>query len=453
MVACRSRPTWEFYTGVRNVEDVGNGMGLRLSFGRAIPSDSDKLVHYNVYHSDTRFGVFSDWPQAITTVQQVIVNVEPGKLKYFAVRATEFLPTEMDLTDLVQIGSDLYQYPPTLTMEDDIDAYGAVITVGDTSGYPDKGFLLIDTEIIQYSFKDSTAFHIEETERGAFATLIDVHSAGAEVKLWHGVEEQNTVIFEETAAWHKEWGTPRRTEDVGELNVAEDGYREMAVDHLTTDLSASEQNTQDFPNYDYKGYHRPSLQATFSGDCVNSYVGGEFDGGRGFFFNDRNLARLDSMLQVTGEPLVLLRRKWTGRRCRCMGLRREHARTRCQYCYSVGFDGGYDRYTNTRPISERSENTQGHILARIYPYTDDLELVDSQGMRQPVELTAWTINIPVLKDRDFIVRLNEDGTHEFRYEILEVNRNKLFFGQSGKQEFKMRRHDKSDIIYTFDVNI
>jgi hypothetical protein len=452
-VGCRSRPAWEFYIGLRNVEDVGNGMGLRLSFGKAIPSSSDQLVHYNVYLSDTRFGVFEGEPQAITTEQQVIVNVDPGKLKYFAVRATEFVPSEFDLTDLVQIGIDLYQYPDTLILQNDIDAYGATLNVGNTNGYPEKGFLLVDTEILQYSVKDGTAFFVEDTERGAFVTFIDTHLAGAEVKLWHGIEEQNTVIFEETAAWHQEWGIPREVGEIGQLNVDADGYRSAATDLLTTDLSASDQNTEDFPSYDYKGYHRPSLQATFSGDCVNSYVGGEFNGSRGFFFQDRNLARLDALLQVTGEPLVLLRRKWTGKRCRCMGLRREHPRTRCKYCFSVGFDGGYDRYVNTRPISERSSNTSGFILARVYPYTDDLELVSAQGARQPVELTAWTINIPTLKDRDFVVRFNEDGTEEFRYEVLDVNRNKLFFGQSGKQEFRMRRHDKTDIIYQFDTDI
>lgn len=454
-VGCRSHPSWEFYVGLRVVEDVGNGMGLRLSWGRAIASDSNNLVHYNIYYSDTRFGVFSDWPQAITTEQQVIINVEPGKLHYFAVRATEFDPAEFDITQLEQIGTDLYQYPDTVILQNDIDAYGAALDVVNTNGYPESGFLLVDTEVMQYSVKTGSAFDVEDTERGEIVTYIDTHDAGTEVKLWHGVEDKNTVIFEETAAWHRSHGVPRNTTAAaeGELNVADDGYREAAADHLTTDLTASDENTEDFPSYDYNSYHRPSLQATFSGDCVKSYVGGEFNGGRGFFFQDRNLARLDAILQVTGEPLVLLRRKWTGRRCRCQGLRREHPTTRCKYCYSVGFEGGYDRYVNPRPISERFENTEGFILARISPYTDDLELTSAQSLSQPVELDAWTINVPTLKDRDFIVRFNEDGTEEFRYEVLDVNRNKLFFGQTGKQGFKVRRHDKTDIIYAYDVEI
>lgn len=453
-MACRDHPTWEFYVGLRVVEDVGNGMGMRLTWGNALPSNINNIVYYNIYYSDTRFGVFGSWPVAITTDKQVVINIEPGNLHYFAVRSAEFSPQDFDITELTQIGVDLYQYPDALILQNDIDAYGATVEVGDTSGYPSKGFILIDTEVMQYSAKTATAFVVEDTDRGAISSQIDEHYAGDEVKLWRGVEDHNTVIFEETAAWHQDNGIPQNEDEIGELNVDDDGYRAAAHDLLTTDLRASDQNTEDFPSYDYNSYHRPSLQATFSGDCVQSYVGGDFNGGRGMFFQDRNLARLDAMLQVTGEPLVLLRRRWSGRRCRCQGIRREHPRTRCAHCFNVGFDGGYDRYLNERPISERFVNVEGFILARIPPYTDDLELVDAQGARQPVEISdCWTINVPTIKDRDFLVRFNEDGTEEFRYEVLDVNRNKLFFGQTGKQSFRVRRHDKTDVIYQFDITI
>ena len=453
-VGCRSRPSWDFYVGVRLVEDVGNGMGLRLTWGNATPADPAKVVHYNIYYATTRFGVFEDWPQVITTEKQVVINVAPGDLQYFAVRATEFDVDEFNIEEMDQVSLNVYQYPEPQELLNDIDAYGATIEVASTAGFPEKGFLLIDTEVMQYSSKTDTTFVVEDIQRGAIITYIDEHSAGADVKLWRGVEEQNTVIFAETAAWTQEHGTPRNLDALGEYDVDADGYRAKAVDILTTDLSVSDENTEDFPSYDYQGYHRPSLQATFSGECVSSYVGGEFDGGRGMFFQDRNLARLDAMLQVTGEPVLLLKRKWTGKRCRCQGLRREHPRTRCQYCYSVGFDGGYDRYFNNRPISELYENTSGMILARIPPYTDDLKLESSQALTQPVEIPGcWTINIPTIKDRDMVVRFNEDNTIEFIYEVLDVVRNKLFFGKTGKQEFRLRRMDKTDVIYQYNLGL
>jgi len=452
---CRPKPTWEHMIGLRVVEDVGNGMGLRLTWGKAIPSDSSNQIHYNVYYASTRIGVFANWPKAITTDQSIVLNVfEPGDLQYLAVKATEFDPTEYDISTLSQIGVGVYQYPEELELLEDIDAYGATMLVdGDNSEYPDAGYLLVGSEVIRYRAKGSGEFYIEDTDRGMISTYIETHSAGESVKLWRGVEDGNTNMMLRTAAWHYTEGTPRNVDEIGELNVDEDGYRAANIDIVTTDMTASDANVEDFPTYDYTGYHRPSLQKTFSGKCVKSYVGGEFNGGRGLFFQDRNLARLEAMIQVTGETMILLQRKWSGKRCQCPGLRREHPRTRCPVCYGTGFAGGYDRFINTRAISEFETNTQGFIMVRVHPYTDDLEIVPDQGLRQPLELTAWTLTIPTIKDRDVLVRLNEDGTEEFRYEVLDVIRNKLFFGQTGKQQFRMRRHDKTDVIYQYNAVI
>jgi len=451
-VGCRPKPSWIHRLGLQLVVDVGNGMGVNLGWEEARTADIDQQIHYNIYFSDTRFGVF-DRPKAITTARGVTVNIVPGNVFYFAVKATEF-DTDLDITEMTQISTNVFQYPTDqillneLPEEDD----GYVVEVADVSEYPTTGELLIDTEIIRYSGVDTinNTFIIDAEDRAITLTILSSHEIGSTVALWRGIEDGNSVIRQGVAAWHQV--TPRNVDELGEFNVDADGYRAANQDDLTTDLSASDENTEDFPNYDFRGYHKPSLQSLFRGDCVNSYVGGEFDGGRGLFFQDRNLARLDAMLQVTGEPVILLRRKWTGKRCKCIGLRREHARTRCDRCFGTGFDGGYDRFLNTRAISESFTNTKGFILVRIHPFTDDLKIEDSQGLTQPSELTSWTITFPTLKDRDFIVRFNEDGTEEFRYEILDVTRNKLFFGESGKQEFRMKRHDKTDTIYTFDVS-
>jgi hypothetical protein len=452
-VGCRPKPSWVRNLGLRLVQDVGNGTGVQLAWEEARPSDFNQQVHYNIYFSDTRFNVFSR-PSGITTARDVIVNIPVGNVNYFAIKATEF-DTDFDISELAQISEDVFQYPPLQTLLNDLPASqdGYVIEVSDVSGYPSTGELLIDTEIIRYSSVDTinNEFVVSVNDRAITLTTLATHDIGTTVEFWKGIEDGNTVIRQGLAAYHQV--TPRNVAQIGQVNVDADGYRAANEDVITTDLSASDTNTSDFPNFDFTGYHKPSLQSTFSGDCVNSYVGGEFNGGRGLFFQDRNLARLDAMLQVTGEGVVLLRRKWTGKRCKCIGLRREHARTRCDRCFGTGFDGGYDRFINARGISERFTNAQGFILIRIHPFSDDVKIEGSQGLIQPSELTAWTITFPTLKDRDFIVRFNEDGTEEFRYEVLDVTRNKLLFGQSGKQEFRMRRHDKTDVIYQFDTII
>lgn len=451
----RPRPSWVHRIGLRVIEDVGNGMGLRLSWQEATPEESGKQVHYNIYHSTTRLGVFEDQflPKAVTTDVEAVINVTPGNQHYFAVRATEFDPAQFDISKLTQIGDGVGRYPDPTTLTDKIDGYGEVLLqVEDNGDFPSAGFLLIDTEILRYESTGTNIFNVKLNGRGAFSTVIDEHEVGATVKLWRGVEDGNSIILSYTAAWHET--NPRNLEAIGEFNVAEDGYRENKEDIVTTDLSASDANTANFPYFDFKGYHRPSLQDTLSGKCVGSYVGGEFNGLRGLDFQERNLARLDTLLQVTGEPVILLRRKQTGRRCRCgsSDLRREHPRTRCAFCYGTGFSGGYDRFFNTRAISELFRNIDGRIMIRVYPFADDLKLDSGQGLNQSSEPTAWTIVYPAIKDRDIIVRFNEDGTQEFRYEVLDVTRNRLILGESGKQEFRMRRMDKTDVVYQYPVN-
>jgi len=452
-VVCAPIPTWIFKIGLNRVEDVGNGTGVRLVWDEARPANLNNQVHYNIYFSDTRLGVFDGEPEAITTGQTAVINIPPGNINYFAVKATDFNPEDFDITELIQISPDVFQYPGEQTLLNDIDAYGVTLQVADTSEFASSGFLLVDIEIIQYVGKSATEFFVEDTGRGQGLTIAVPHSSGATIKMWRGVQDGNTIIDRGVASWDESLGTPRKVDEIGEFNVDTDGYRENKLDIVTTDLSASDANTADFSAYDFKGYHRPSLQDTFSGRCVGSYVGGDFGGFRGLDFQDRNLARLDTMLQLTGEAVILLRRKQTGRRCRCAGLRREHPRTRCAFCFGTGFDGGYDRFINTRAISEFTVNVQGKIMIRIYPYKDDVQLQPHQGFIQPSELTAWTLVFPTVKDRDILIRFNEDGVEEFRYECLDVTRNKLFFGESGKQEFRMRRLDKTDVVMQFNANI
>lgn len=457
-MSCREKPDWVHLVGVRRIEDVGNGMGLRLTWGEAAPSGRDNQVHYNVYFSSTRFGVFFEGSRFITTARQVVVNVPPGELHYFAVRATQFNPKEFDISQLEQVGVELYSYPEPQSLSETIDAYSEVITVESTNGFAQAGFLKINSEIIRYDSKSGTEFFVASNGRGFTATLPTSHDSGSIVEMWTGVEDGNTVILNDTAAWYEANGTPRNTDAIGQYNVDEDGYRAANTDDITPDFTLQDDDNEDFPAYDFKGYHRPSIQETFSGACVNSYVGGEFNGVRGFNFQERNLARLDKQLQVTGEPVILLRRKWSGKRCACISLRSEQPRTRCPKCFGTGFDGGYDRYFNTRPISELYRNVNGMILSRITPYTDDLEIVQDQGLRHPSELTAWTLTVPTIKDRDLIIRYYRDPEtgifiEEFRYEVLDVTRNILVLGDSGRQQFRMRRHDKTDVIYQFPITL
>ena len=452
IVACRESPTWVSKIGIAVTQDLGNGSSMQLSWSDALPVNYLKQIHYNLYYSNSRFGVFDENPKAITAAVTAIVNVDPGIVNYFAVRATEFSSTELDITQLDQIGLDVYAYPDAQVLQADIDAYGATVEIGDATGFPDHGILWIDSELLYYSQHSGTTFVIADVDRGFSSTTISEHVAGAVVNLWHGFEDGNSNIQQSVADWTFE-NPAQNTAAIGLVNSDEDGYRAALENDITTNLTASDENTADFPGYDYTGYHRQSIQDTFRGDsCLSSYLGGVFAGERGFNFQDRMLSQLDMMLQVTGEPVIILRRKWTGRRCSCMGLRREHQRSRCFLCHGTGFLGGFDRLYNMRPISEAYPNDAGMFMMRFYPYKDDVDIVQDQGLRSPDELVSWSLTIPTIFDRDVIVKYTEDGIEEFRYIVLSVTRNKLLFSKTGKQEILMRRLDKTDQIYQIPLD-
>ena len=92
------------------------------------------------------------------------------------------------------------------------------------------------------------------------------------------------------------------------------------------------------------------------------------------------------------------------------------------------------------------------ILVRIEPYVENVKLESGQGLTQSaIDVNAWTLAVPTLHNRDIVIRYGIDGQEEYRYECLEVTRNKTFFGQSGSQKFKMKRLDKTDPCYQFSI--
>jgi hypothetical protein len=145
------------------------------------------------------------------------------------------------------------------------------------------------------------------------------------------------------------------------------------------------------------------------------------------------------LLSVKGEPIVLLKRLWTGIRCKCFRMNNETPEGRCSVCFGVGFVGGYQQYINPR-------RKDGRILASFAASADNLALKNI-GMQQEFTPNCWTTVMPAIKDRDILIRFTEDGQEEFRYEVTSVTRGKTFFSMSGAQQIQLYRLDKTDIIY------
>lgn len=180
-----------------------------------------------------------------------------------------------------------------------------------------------------------------------------------------------------------------------------------------------EQNRNNFPGYPYSGYHRHTPSEYLLGKGGSPYSRQVDKDGKllscGIDWYDRLLQRHEMLLRVTGEPVLLYRRKWTGERCPCVQPKSNQARGRCQICYGSGFVGGFVRHINLR-------EPDGRIYVRVPPTEEDLELQDS-GLFQKFQCRSWTLPAPIIRDRDIIIRFNPDtGEETWRYEVLKVNR-------------------------------
>lgn len=449
--------------GLQAALDKGTGTEIELEWNQATPYDEDDFVCYNIYLAENRVDVdFDGYPSFLTTAQSVSLGgFAPGSANYFGVRATEVVPGVSTLNGLRQVGTDLYVYPST-TLSSDISEIDTTIPVVSVDGFPDFGILLIEEELIRYLSKQEfpPAFVTDVTGREYLGTVNLPHSAGCRVSLYKGNEDNNSVIAEAVPTFQKPNYAITWVKSDG---YGPDGYRDgydgyggdayffpqqVKRDDITTDGTNNDASGT-FPRFDYCGTYRRLAPADFwQGQCVGTYFGGvqKRDGQviRGNNVRMHMLQREELMLETEGEPFVLMRRLWTGVRCTCFMLRREHPDARCPICLSTSFVGGYQQFINPR-------RPDGRILIRVDPATDDLKIGDKDSLTPEYTPANWTIAFPAIKDRDVLVRFNEDGTEEFRYEVLRVTRVKSFFGQSGVQRFDMQRFGRGDIIYQLSV--
>jgi intein/homing endonuclease len=108
-------------------------------------------------------------------------------------------------------------------------------------------------------------------------------------------------------------------------------------------------------------------------------------------------------------------------------------------CFGGGIVVSYQQFFDPR-------RSDGRIMVRFDPVVDDLVATDS-GLESTMQPNCWCLPVVSLRDRDVIVRFDEDGNEEFRYEILNVTRNKLLLNQTGVQKFTLQRIRKTDVLY------
>lgn len=468
------RPQWfdPRKIGLEQAIDFGDGSTVELRWDYATVPPGFSTTYYQIYKSNELQSIYNR-PLFLTTANEaMITGVTPKEGFYYGVRATYFL-ADFTTAGMTEPAPGLFAVPePTVLVNNLMQGALGPIQVASTAGFPSSGLLRVGHEIMKYSSLTPTSFTISARDVFALAWTEDL-SAGAEVEMFRGIDDANSYFWRLNTSWDG-YGLAALPLEPGDgywgfgYLQDPDGYRNFPIAQQNEDHSIQDEDAETAEPFDYCGLRSSDQSQVLSGDFCGpktphgsgTYHGNSMLGqAGGIDLYEGNLQRQEMLLGITGEPFVLLRRKWTGKVCPRISHRTEHPEARCSLCYGTSFEGGYDRYINTRRLRPAEENPNGFINLRVGPYQDELDLVDSRGFStEKTDLTGWTTAVPTIRDRDILIRYvfdYETGLvrEEFRYEVITVRRNRIALGKDGSQHLTLKRLNPTEEIYKYTVNI
>lgn len=468
------RPKWLDWknTGLASANDVGDGSTVLLDWDYATAPPGFSQVYYQIFKSQFSKDLYYN-PSYITTANSaVLTGISPKTGNYYGVRASYFL-ADFTTLGMNEASPGLFIFPEETELVNNllVGELGPV-QVQSAAGYPASGLLKIGHEVVKYSSRTTTSFNLVARDVFALGWVEDM-PFGSAVEMFRGVDDDTPYFWRLNTSWDGYglgalplvpgdgyWG-------FGYLQDP-DGYRNFPEAPQNEDHTIQEEDAEDADSFDYCGLRSNDQSQLLSGDfCApkNVHGTGTYHGnsmlgqGGGIDVYEGTLQREEILLGITGEPCVLLRRKWTGQVCPRLSHRTEHPEARCAICYGTSFIGGYDRYIHTRRLRPAEINQNGFINVRVGPYSDELDLVESRGFStEKTDITGWTTATPIIRDRDILIRYAfdyETGTvkEEFRYEVLTVRRNRLALGKDGAQHLTLKRLNPTEEVYKFAVNI
>ena len=334
---------------------------------------------------------------------------------------------------MIAVSEGTYLFPESTTVMEQFNLNDTVLKVDSVEGYPESGLLFIGHEVIRYIGIDRTnnSFSIPSNGRGLINTIPGIYLSGDEVELFSKCTDNNTVIVFSTPTHQDGYGLERTVEGEG-LVVSDFTDNDRLV----------------FEGFDFCGWHDPRPDQTLTGknDC-GSYLGGEFGGFRGFDLYNRMLDQEEVLLTTTGEPVILLKRIWDGLTCECVDSRKDSPKMRsCPDCFGTNYKGGFTQFNYPRRADRR-------ILVSFDEAAEDLYYGEKEHLQQDYEPNAWTLPIPAIRDRDLIVRFDLTDDLAFFYEVLNVSREVILNRRYGRQKLSLKRLDKTDVTYTFPLNL
>ena len=99
--------------------------------------------------------------------------------------------------------------------------------------------------------------------------------------------------------------------------------------------------------------------------------------------------RLFLGLKAYGEQVAFYRQKQSGELCSCVDANRQSAVSTCQICHGTRFVGGYDYLGKTLVM---------------FPQAPKTKIITELGLRLQETMNPWTLNFPLLRERDFLIR-------------------------------------------------
>lgn len=420
--------------GLERAANLGIGDSVLLKWHKPFARSYKGSVFFSIYQSENRLGIFDESPKYIAVPGKEtgkVSGLRSGMLYAFAGRAFEVYADSFNPEGMRLLNDDFYIVPDPTSVSASVGSSDLIINVETTDGYPEYGILLLNkTEVVRYTSKLPTSFILESGFRGLSGTTPSIFVPGDSVELFLSCQDKNSNI-------------------ITSIPTASDGY---AIDRQLNEIGTlvtdySDEDKKFFQGFDFCGYHTPLPQKTLQGidDCP-SYLGGEFNGFRGFNLFDRMVSREEVLLDQVGEPVILLKRIWNGTTCSCANLRGQHPKVKsCNGCYGTTFEGGYDQFLYRRRVD-------GRVMVKFGDTVEDLKLSQQSHMQVEYEPTCWTLPSPAIRDRDLIVRFDYTNDMEYIYEVLDVTKEKLVFRHFTRQRLRLKRLDKTDIVYTYPLN-
>jgi hypothetical protein len=149
------------------------------------------------------------------------------------------------------------------------------------------------------------------------------------------------------------------------------------------------------------------------------------------YFAREIISRLKVGLQMTGQKVKWLQRKWDGEKCSCWDDVRQQSDANCELCYGTGWVSGFypakEIYVSFANIAVKQLVLQEH------------------GIKNIITPMNWTINFPILKNKDILVKQNGE-----RYWIDTISQT-LFRSQITRQQFTSELVENSSVLYKINV--